>query len=108
MARQLRHLPGHWAICSSCDGHGGSSAHLGSFTSEDWADQDPDFKEDYLAGAYDRPCPDCDGGRVWIVDVARCTFSQKRELVELRRQQSVRRGLCAEQRAELRACGWEC
>lgn len=97
MATQLTHLPGGWAICPDCNGHGGSSAYLGAFTREDM-DEDPEFFEDYMAGRYDRPCPNCNGGKVWIVAVARCTFSQKRELVEARR----RCRWAAESRAEMR------
>jgi hypothetical protein len=49
-----------WAVCGTCRGKRTSSLYLGSFSSEElW--EDPDFAEEYLDGAYDRPCPECDG-----------------------------------------------
>jgi DnaJ-class molecular chaperone len=70
-------LPFRWKICSSCDGHAtdrGASVECdgGGFTSSEWAEQDDDFREDYLAGRYDQPCAHCDGlGRVKVADFAR-------------------------------------
>jgi hypothetical protein len=59
MARplQLRHMPGHWVICGECLGSGGTSAHLGSFTASDWADEDPDFRDD---------CQPPHGAQAWL------------------------------------------
>lgn len=69
------HLPWKWAICDACNGNGTTTAHVecdgGGFTSSEWADQDDDFREDYLAGRYDRPCPHCEGGKVRVPDEAR-------------------------------------
>lgn len=77
-------LPAKWEICPACDGCGtdrGRSVECdncygepGGFTSSEWAEQDDDFKRDYLAGVYDRPCPHCTGhaGRVQEVDRERC------------------------------------
>lgn len=53
-------------VCGTCRGEGKSSAYLGAFSGEDMAN-DPDFFEDYMDGAYDRVCPECNGNRV--VDV---------------------------------------
>lgn len=69
-------LPVKWSICGSCDGHGTTSRHVecdgGGFTSSEWAEQDDDFKEDYLAGRYARPCAECDGsGKVQVPDYER-------------------------------------
>lgn len=69
-------LPWKWAICDCCDGHGGTSRHVecdgGGFTSSEWAEQDEDFREDYLAGRYDRPCDECSGsGKIQIADYDR-------------------------------------
>lgn len=102
-------LPGHWTICENCRGDGKHSKHLGSWTSSEWAEEDRDFQEDYLAGHYDRICEECKGsGKLWEVDVSRCTFGQKRLLVRQRQEATVRRGFDAEQRAEMRAMGYEC
>jgi hypothetical protein len=67
-------LPAHWVICHRCEGcatdrGAGVECDGGGFTSSEWAEQDDDFKEGYLAGRYDRPCPHCRGlGRVQVVD----------------------------------------
>lgn len=71
-------LPKVWEICGHCRGSGKSSAYLGSFTSDEWAHEDEDFKEDYVRGAYDRSCDDCDGsGKIEIVDYDKLKPEQK-------------------------------
>jgi DnaJ-class molecular chaperone len=69
-------LPTRFALCPSCEGRGATSHHVecdgGGFTSSEWAEQDEDFREDYLAGRYDRPCDACNGLRVIeVVDESR-------------------------------------
>lgn len=62
-------LPALWCICHQCEGEGQSSAYLGAFTCTDMRDMDDDFREDYFAGAYDRPCETCKGsGKLQVVD----------------------------------------
>lgn len=65
-------LPWRWEICPRCEGHGTTTAHVecdgGGFTASEWAEQDEDFREDYIAGRYDRPCPHCEGGKVKVAD----------------------------------------
>ncbi len=67
-------FPARWAICPACEGCAtdrGRSVECdgGGFTSSEWAEQDDDFKEDYLAGRYDRPCEPCKGlGRVQVIE----------------------------------------
>lgn len=79
-------LPGRWEICGDCRGDGGSSAHLGSWSADEWADEDPDWRDDYLAGKFDALCPACAGsGKVKVPDMARIPFAVKREMVEARR-----------------------
>lgn len=53
-----------FAVCSSCEGRGATSAHLGAFTSDDMHDMDDEFMEDYFAGSFDRTCKDCKGQNV--------------------------------------------
>jgi hypothetical protein len=66
-------LPTRFEVCPQCEGRGTSSAYLGVFTASEWAEQDDDFKEDYIAGRYDRPCECCNGLRVIpVVDEDRC------------------------------------
>lgn len=74
-------VPTKWEICSHCSGDGTTCAHVecdgGGFTSSEWAEQDDDFKRDYLAGRYDRPCPSCDGrGSVKAADYSRMSADQ--------------------------------
>lgn len=77
-------LPGYNVVCSRCDGEGKSSAHLGSFTREDF-DEDPDFAEDYMEGKYDIPCEKCKGRCVTfeIDRDANMTDEQKAALKQL-------------------------
>lgn len=59
--------PTRHEVCSTCHGHGSTSAHLGAFTADDLWALGNEFREDYAAGWYDRPCPDCEGLRVVLV-----------------------------------------
>ena len=93
-------LPFRYEVCPQCDGHGTSSAYLGAFTASEWAEQDDEFKEDYIAGRYDRTCETCGGKRVVPeVDEDRCDpallekyHEQQRELADLRRTEDMERG----------------
>lgn len=60
-------VPGVYEVCGHCSGTGRSSAHLGSFTQEEWDQESHEFREDYLNGVYDRECPQCQGKRVVAV-----------------------------------------
>lgn len=73
-----KELPFKWVICRHCDGHGKSSAYLGAFTHETWGELDDEWKDDYIAGNYDRPCECCAGsGKVQIVDRAKMTKAER-------------------------------
>jgi RecJ-like exonuclease len=70
-------LPCKFEVCPHCEGKGTSSAHLGAYTASEWAEQDDEWKEDYLAGRYDESCPECNGLRVVsVVDRPRCVPAQ--------------------------------
>ena len=72
-------LPALWQICSYCQGAGKSSSHLGAFSSEDMAEQGPEFLEDYLAGVYDKPCDNCSGsGKVLVINEQACTSPEQK------------------------------
>ncbi len=60
----VHELPTKFEVCSQCRGSGKSSAYLGAFTSSEWEQEDYEFKEDYVAGRYDRTCDRCGGERV--------------------------------------------
>ena len=76
-------LPTKWRICGTCKGHGKSSAYLGAFTRDDFDQQEPDFYDQYMAGAYDRACDRCDGsGKIEIVDRAKLTPEQIKDWEE--------------------------
>lgn len=100
-------LPARWFICSHCDGHGKSSAYLGAFSMEDLA-EDPDFAEEYFAGGYDKPCPECQGtGKVFALDrETNLTPAQAEALADYDEQQEAYAACEAERRAELRHMGY--
>ena len=57
-------IPCEWTVCPNCAGSGGSSNYLGSFTAKEWAEEDPEFQDDYMSGRFDQLCSECDGRRV--------------------------------------------
>lgn len=80
-------FPARWMVCPTCSGEGKSSAYLGAFTAEEWNDQGKEFREDYLAGRYDRPCERCSGrSTIQVVDTRRLTRWQRRLHAEYLRQ----------------------
>lgn len=54
-------IPAVWEICETCGGDGTSSAYLGAFTSDDIVELGEEWREDYFAGRFDRPCDECKG-----------------------------------------------
>lgn len=52
-----------WIICPMCDGNGHHCKHLGSFTMSEFNEtfDDPEDREAYFAGAYDKRCETCGG-----------------------------------------------
>jgi hypothetical protein len=96
-------LPAKWAVCPACEGEGKSSSYLGAFTASEWRDQDDDFKQNYCAGAYDRPCETCNGrSTVQRIDVERLTRWQRRLYAEYCSQLRDFASIDAEQAAERR------
>ncbi len=56
-------LPTTWAVCDVCNGagtHVNPSIDCNGLSSEDF-DNDPEFAEDYMSGAYDQICNKCQG-----------------------------------------------
>jgi len=79
-------FPGKPSLCGSCRGTGVTTSHVdgNGLTSEDF-DRDPDFRDDYLAGVYDRPCSACHGQRTVIVpDEEAMNAGQRAQLAEWR------------------------
>jgi hypothetical protein len=71
-------LPTRWEICAACRGEGKSSAYLGAYTSSEMDEAGPEFMDEYMRGAYDRPCISCDGlGRHKVADGTRMTKEQR-------------------------------
>jgi DnaJ-class molecular chaperone len=80
-------FPSRWAVCPSCEGEGKTSQHLGAFTASEWEEQDDEFREEYLAGRYDRACENCKGRTtISVIDEEKLTRWQKKLLAEYRRQ----------------------
>lgn len=72
-----RELPFKWVICQECRGNGHHSGGMGALTQEDMEDED--FRQDYLAGLYDKQCSDCGGsGKVKVADLAKMTKADRK------------------------------
>ena len=84
-------LPYRWAICQACNGEGKTSRHVesdgGGITASEMAELGDDFRDDYLAGVYDRACDDCDGlGRVKVADFSRMSPEDRAAFTEQERE----------------------
>jgi hypothetical protein len=59
-------VPFKWEVCPTCNGRGrhvNPAIDCNGITAEDF-DQEPGFREEYMAGMYDVRCYNCDGKRV--------------------------------------------
>lgn len=89
-----------WAICESCDGEGEVSQGW-SWTAEEFAAEDDQFKEDYLMGRFDEPCKACrQTGKVLVLD-ERVAAPAVIKAVEEQREADY--NYAAERAAEIRA-----
>ena len=83
---ELVAFPSRWVICPACEGHGtdrGRSVERdgGGFTASEWAEEDEDFRADYMAGRYDRPCEECKGnGKIFTIDREQAAITRPAEL----------------------------
>lgn len=92
-------LPFKWVICSACSGHGKSSAYLGAYTSDDMDEAGPEFRDEYMAGRYDRPCISCDGaGKHKVADGSRMTQEQRAAYRYQRQEERETRAIEAAER----------
>lgn len=86
-------LPARWVVCPACDGGGtdrGRSVECdgGGFTASEWAEQDEEFREDYMAGRYDRECSTCKGRTtIQEIDEEACTGWREKILLKAYRAQ---------------------
>lgn len=92
-------LPTKLEECESCHGTGARALGGASFTAAEMDEQGPEFAEQYFAGAFDKPCGDCEHGQVRVIDEARCTPQQ---LKEFYREADEIRAANAESLAEMR------
>ena len=60
-------LPAKYKVCLRCRGRGVHDCWYGGLTGQELDEQGPEFREDYLAGVYDRACDMCQGQRVLLV-----------------------------------------
>jgi len=66
-------LPTRWVICSTCEGEGAHSHHVGCLTSDDFNQWDHDEIDMYFDGGFDRGCSVCEGtGKMLEVAQDRC------------------------------------
>ena len=80
-------VPAKWVICPCCEGSGkcDNPAFSDGFSSSEWAEQDYEFKKDYLSGSYDVSCRECAAtGKVAAPDMDVLTYQQKRLLANAR------------------------
>lgn len=88
-------FPARWVVCPACDGGGtdrGRSVECdgGGFTASEWAEQDDEFREDYMTGRYDRTCETCKGRTtVQEIDEEACTGWRERILLKAYRDQQA-------------------
>ena len=59
-------FPAKYEVCGCCQGRGTTTfghtaANQIAWTQSEWAEEDSDFREDYINGHYDQPCPECNG-----------------------------------------------
>lgn len=101
-------IPSRFEVCPTCEGNGtlDHPAFCNGITSEEWnsEDWDEDSRAQYLGGAYDVPCHECNGDRVVLMpDYDRLTLGQRalvdghneamREIYECERSERI---LCGE------------
>lgn len=66
-------FPAEYAVCSDCEGEGTvlhEAIREHAYTSDEWAQEDDEFREDYMRGGngiYGVACPTCGGQRVELV-----------------------------------------
>lgn len=103
-------LPAKWVVCGDCEGKGKTylgwtSSQQPAFSQEDFEQEGPDFREDYMSGAYDRDCPTCAGRTTVLVpDESREKDEKHKRAFELyRAKEKSEREYQAECAAERRA-----
>lgn len=88
-------LPAKYKVCLRCRGRGVHDWWAGGMTSQEMDEQGPEFREDYLAGVYNKACEMCQGQRViLLVDVDRLTAPMRARFdaaEELRHQYEMER-----------------
>jgi hypothetical protein len=81
-------FPAKWEVCWDCQGKGTTylgwtSSEQPAFTQEDFEREDPDFKEEYVSGHYDKQCPTCEGRTTTLeLDEEACKQSKYKEKYE--------------------------
>lgn len=63
-------LTAKYEVCPTCDGKGthvNPAIDGNGLTQEDFDEQGPNFREDYMSGVYDVSCYECKGLRVVLV-----------------------------------------
>lgn len=93
-------IPSKYEVCGRCKGHGTHDhpAFSNGFTSSEWAEMDQDSRDNYMSGAYDVMCTECDGQRVVLVPDFDNMTDELREIVEA--EERAEREIRAAQRME--------
>jgi len=94
-------LPTRREVCDRCRGEGKHDhpAFSNGISAEEF-DEDPDFREDYMAGTYDVPCEECHGRNVVdVIDTERVPADAREALYRWWQEEaSDRRAAEAERR----------
>lgn len=86
--------PEKFCVCTLCKGEGtvvdpNIDAH--GLSREDF-DEDPDFAEEYMNGAYDIQCPRCKGQRVLLTEELEAIYQREAERADERRLRALEDG----------------
>ena len=75
-------LPTKYEMCGRCRGEGVHDPEdWNGFTGSEWAECEPEFREDYLDGRFDVQCTECSGKRVVpVVDESQLSNAQRKVL----------------------------
>lgn len=65
-------FPAKNEVCPCCQGTGKTAFGYSqdnqiAWTESEWAEEDYEFREDYMRGRYDKTCPECNGNNVVLV-----------------------------------------
>jgi hypothetical protein len=100
-------LPAIYKVCPDCEGEGSvlhEAIRTHAYTADDWAQEDDEFREEYMRGGkgiYGVQCPTCSGDRVTLAVDDETLSPEQRETFKLWQEQERER---AQSEADDRRC----